>query len=80
MIQKTCDLEDYGHNILFSENLTYAHWNYSTSINYIISEIYNSSIGNVILIDGNTTLLDYGHQFMRSLHIVDTLIVIYISY
>ena len=24
VIQWTCDLENYGHNIFFSENLTYA--------------------------------------------------------
>ena len=42
------------------------------SINHIISEIYNSLIGEVILISDNTTLLDYKHQFMWSLHIVDS--------
>ena len=31
------------------------------SVNHIISGIYNSRIGAVILIDDNTTLLDYGH-------------------
>ena len=39
---------------------------------HIISEICNSMIGEVILIGNNTTLLDYGHQFIRSLHIVDS--------
>ena len=24
--QRTCDLEDYGHNTSFSGNLTYAPW------------------------------------------------------
>ena len=24
VIQRTCDLKDYGHNIFFSKNLTYA--------------------------------------------------------
>ena len=72
MIQRTCDLENYGHSIFFSENLTYAPWSYSTSIDHIISEICNSSIGKVILIGDSTTLLDYGHQFMESLHAVDS--------
>ena len=35
------------------------------SIDHIISGIYNSSIREVILIGDGTTLLDYGHQFMR---------------
>ena len=26
MIQKTYDLEDYDHNISFSENMTYTPW------------------------------------------------------
>ena len=41
-------------------------------IDHIISEIYNSRIGDVILIDDSTTLLDYGHQFKGSLHVVDS--------
>ena len=40
------------------------------SIDHMISEIYNSRIGEVILIDDNTTLLDYGYQLMRGLLIV----------
>ena len=38
----------------------------------IISGISNSSIGEVIFIDYNTTLLDYKHQFMGSLHVMDS--------
>ena len=61
-------------------------------IDYIISEIYNSKIREVILISNNTTLLDYRYLFMGSLHIMDSrswnldhelefrLIVIYIGY
>ena len=41
------------------------------SIDHIISGIYNSRIGEVILIGDNTTLLDYKHQVMRSLHVVN---------
>ena len=40
------------------------------SVDHIISEICNSRIGEVILISDNTTLLDYEHQFMGSLHAV----------
>ena len=40
-------------------------------VNHIISGICKSRIEEVILIDDCTTLLDYGHQFMRSLHVVD---------
>ena len=72
MIQRTCDLENYGHSIFFSENLTYAPWSYSTSIDHIISEICNSSIGKVILIGDKTTLLDYKHQIIESLYVVDS--------
>ena len=72
MIQRTCDPEDYGHNISFSENLTYAFWSYSMSIDHIISEICNSRIERVILISDSTTLLDYKHQFVGSLHAVDS--------
>ena len=57
------------------------------SIDYIISEICNSRIREVILIGDNTTLLDYEYQFMGSLHIVNSshglefrLVVIYIEY
>ena len=39
---------------------------------HIISDIYNSRIGKVILIDDSTTLLDYEHQFMGSLHVMDS--------
>ena len=42
------------------------------SIDHIISEICNSRIGDVILIGNNTMFLDYGHQFMGSLHAVDS--------
>ena len=41
------------------------------SIDHIISDIYNSMIGEVILIGDITILLNYGYQFIRSLHIVD---------
>ena len=41
------------------------------SFDHIISEIYNSNIWEVILIGDSTTLLDYEHQFMGSLHAVD---------
>ena len=42
-------------------------------IDHIISRIYNSRIRDVILIDDNITLLDYGHhQFIGSLHVVDS--------
>ena len=34
------------------------------SIDYIIGEIYNSRILEVILIGDNTTLLDYEYQFI----------------
>ena len=42
------------------------------SINHIISEISKLRIGKVILIGDSTTLLDYGHRFMGSLHVVDS--------
>ena len=42
------------------------------SIGHIKRRICNSRIGEVILIGDNTTLLDYGHRFMGSLHIVDS--------
>ena len=41
------------------------------SIDHIISGICNSTIGEVILIGDSTTLLDYGHQFIGSLHTMD---------
>ena len=41
------------------------------SIDHIISEIYNSRIGKLILIGDNITLLDYRHQFMEGLHVVE---------
>ena len=65
VIQRTYDLEYYDHNISFSGILTYASWRKNMSIDHIISEIYNSSIREVILIGDSTTLLDYGHQFMK---------------
>ena len=40
-------------------------------IDQIISEICNSMIREVILI-GNSILSYYGHQFMESLHVVDS--------
>ena len=42
------------------------------SVNHIISGIYNSRIGEVILIGDSITLLDYEHQFIGSLHAVDS--------
>ena len=42
------------------------------SIDHIISGIYNSRIEEVILIGDSTILLDYGYQFMGSLHTVDS--------
>ena len=57
------------------------------SIDHIMSGIYNSGIEEIILIGDNITLLDYEHQFMGSLHVVDSrsrtsstwgLIIIYI--
>ena len=42
------------------------------SIDHTINEIYNSNIREVILIGDSTILLNYGHQFMGSLHIVDS--------
>ena len=42
------------------------------SIDHIISEIYNSRIGKVILIVDNIILLDYEYRFMGSLHVVDS--------
>ena len=41
------------------------------SVDHIISRICNSRIGEVILIGDSTTLLDYRHYFMGSLHAVD---------
>ena len=41
------------------------------SIDHIISENCNLRIGKVILISDNTTLLNYEHQFIGSLHVVD---------
>ena len=37
-----------------------------------MSGIYNSGIEEIILIGDNITLLDYEHQFMRSLHVIDS--------
>ena len=42
------------------------------SLDQIISEICNSRIWEVILIGDRTTLLDNRHQFMRSLHAMDS--------
>ena len=42
------------------------------SIDHIISRICNSRIEEVILISDNLTLLNYEHQFMGSLHAVDS--------
>ena len=42
------------------------------SVDDMISEIYNSRIWKVILIGDNATLLDYEHQFMKGLHVVDS--------
>ena len=57
------------------------------SIDHIISGISNSRIKMVILIGDNTTLLDQVHQFMKSLHSMDSrswvrasFIVIYVRY
>ena len=41
-------------------------------IDNIISGICNSRIKDVILIGDITTLLDYEHQFMGSLNVVDS--------
>ena len=56
-------------------------------VDHIISEIYNLRIRKIILIDDSTTVLDYGYQFIGSVHIVIVghepefrLIVIYIRY
>ena len=54
-------------------------------IDHIISRICKPRIREAILIGDNTTLLDYGHLFMRSMHTVDShepelrLVVIYIG-
>ena len=37
-----------------------------------IKGIYNSKIGEIILISDNTTLLDYNHLFIKSLHVVNS--------
>ena len=42
------------------------------SIDHIISEIFNLRIEKVILIGNNTILLEYKHQFIGSLHVVDS--------
>ena len=41
------------------------------TIDHIIRGINNLRIGKVILISDSTTLLDYGYQFMGSLHALD---------
>ena len=41
------------------------------SIDYIISEIYNSRIVKVTLISDNTILLYYKHQFIGIMHAMD---------
>ena len=42
------------------------------SIDHIISEIYDLRIEEVILLGDSTVLLDYGHQFIRSLHAMNS--------
>ena len=42
------------------------------SIDRIISGIYDSRIEEVILIGDSIVLLDYEHQFMRSLHVMNS--------
>ena len=63
-----------------SLKLEYISWSHN-------SGICNSRIGEVILIGDNITLLDYEHQFMGSLYVVDSrsqtwtlLVIIYIEY
>ena len=51
-------------------HMLFVWWN--MSFDYIISEICNSMIEEVILIGDSTTLLDYGHRFIGSLHAVDS--------
>ena len=41
-------------------------------MDHTISRIYNLRIRELILIGNNTILLDYGHQFMESLYVVDS--------
>ena len=48
-------------------------------IDHIISRICNLRIWEVILIGDNTTLLNYGHQFMGSLHVITTQKVLFCS-
>ena len=38
----------------------------------MISGVYNSMIGEVILIGDDITLSDYGYQYMGTLHVVDS--------
>ena len=68
----TYALKYYSHSIFFNINLAYVPWSYSMSIDHIMSEICNSNIREVILIGDSTILLNYGHQFMESLHVVDS--------
>ena len=42
------------------------------SIDHIISGIYDLRIEEVILIGDSTVLLDYGHQFIRNLHAMNS--------
>ena len=42
------------------------------SDDHIISGIYNLRIEEVILINDSTTLLNYRHRFMESMHAVDS--------
>ena len=56
-----------------------APWSYSMSIDHIISGIYNSRIWEVILIDDSATLLDFKHQFMGSLYVVDNVDILDLS-
>ena len=41
-------------------------------IDHIIKRICNSRIREVILKGNGTNLLDYIHQFMESLHVIDS--------
>ena len=50
---------------IYSLELEYVNWSNN-------GWIYNLMIREVILICDNTTLLNYGHQFMKSLHVVDS--------
>ena len=51
-------------DIYFLE-LEYVNWSHN-------KWVYNLKIWVVILVGDNSTLLDYGHQFIGSLHVVDS--------